>query len=263
MLPPNELKRKNFTRTLRGYNSVEVDDYIDFLVKKYSEVYRKNEELERNIKIITAKLQEISENEEYIKTAYEAAKKQENEIVSDATEQAEIITRAAKQNCDRILADFKVKIRDERIALHKLREQVKQFKERIFEAYQIHIEYLEQLSPTIDKEIEWEMDEGDYVTQVLDQMKLDIIQENREKEFPEQRAEKKKEFLVKNDVIENDDGSTKTFTAIKNNDIAETISFDFSKDSKLVIDNDAKSNTKANLFIGNGMEATIVLDRQK
>jgi len=262
MLSPNELKKKNFTRSLRGYNPIEVDDYIDFLIKKYSEVYRKNEELERNIKIITAKLQEISENEEYVKTAYSEAKRQEREIIAEATEQAEIITKSAKQNCERILADFKAKIKDERITLHKLREQVKQFKQRIFEAYQIHIEYLEQLAPTLEKEIEWELDEGDFVMQVLDQMKLDITAANEEKEeIKPETLEKTQSFTVIGTNGEIDNGETKTFTAIKNPDFDATIAFDFSKEKKLTVKTDEKaSNGPAPQ---KDLEATLVIDKLK
>jgi cell division initiation protein len=253
MLSPNELKKKNFTRSLRGYNPIEVDDYIDFLIKKYSEVYRKNEELERNIKIITAKLQEISDSE---------AKRKEKEIIAEATEQAEIITKSAKQNCERILADFKAKIKDERITLHKLREQVKQFKQRIFEAYQIHIEYLEQLAPTLEKEIEWELDEGDFVMQVLDQMKLDITAANEEKEeIKPETLEKTQSFTVIGTNGEIDNGETKTFTAIKNPDFDATIAFDFSKEKKLTVKTDEKaSNGPAPQ---KDLEATLVIDKLK
>ena len=31
MLAPHELKNKSFTKTMRGYNPQEVDEYIDFL----------------------------------------------------------------------------------------------------------------------------------------------------------------------------------------------------------------------------------------
>ena len=47
MLPPHELKNKTFGKAMRGYNPVEVDEYIEFLIEKYTELYRENDELER------------------------------------------------------------------------------------------------------------------------------------------------------------------------------------------------------------------------
>ena len=46
MLPPHELKNKTFSRVLRGYNSVEVDEHINFIIEQYMELYRQNDELE-------------------------------------------------------------------------------------------------------------------------------------------------------------------------------------------------------------------------
>ena len=42
MLAPHELKSKAFSKTLKGYSPAEVDDYIEFLIDKYTELYREN-----------------------------------------------------------------------------------------------------------------------------------------------------------------------------------------------------------------------------
>lgn len=47
MLAPHELKNREFTKSLRGYSTVEVDEHIDFIIEKYSELYRENDELEK------------------------------------------------------------------------------------------------------------------------------------------------------------------------------------------------------------------------
>ena len=36
MLAPHELKSKAFSKTLKGYSPAEVDDYIEFLIDKYT-----------------------------------------------------------------------------------------------------------------------------------------------------------------------------------------------------------------------------------
>ena len=63
MLPPHELKNKTFSRVLRGYNSVEVDEHIDFIIEKYTELYRQNDELERRLKLAEAQLAELRAEE--------------------------------------------------------------------------------------------------------------------------------------------------------------------------------------------------------
>ena len=59
MLAPHELKNKTFAKTVRGYNPIDVDEYIDFIIGKYTEIYRENMELEKKLKSVAAKLDQI------------------------------------------------------------------------------------------------------------------------------------------------------------------------------------------------------------
>ena len=68
MLAPHELKNKTFSKTMRGYNPAEVDDYIEFLIDTYTNQYRENSELERKLKIEVTNLDEIKEEEEAIRS---------------------------------------------------------------------------------------------------------------------------------------------------------------------------------------------------
>ena len=47
MIAPHELKNKTFSRTVRGYNPAEVDQYFDFLIEKYTEAYKAATEFEQ------------------------------------------------------------------------------------------------------------------------------------------------------------------------------------------------------------------------
>ena len=47
VLPPNELKNKEFSRVVRGYSIPEVDEYIAFLMEKYGELYQSCERIEQ------------------------------------------------------------------------------------------------------------------------------------------------------------------------------------------------------------------------
>ena len=38
MIAPHELKNKEFSKSLRGYSTVEVDEHIAFLIEKYTEL---------------------------------------------------------------------------------------------------------------------------------------------------------------------------------------------------------------------------------
>ena len=107
MLAPHELKNKSFTKTMRGYNPQEVDEYIDFLVENYTSLYRENSELERKLKIVVTNLDELKDEEESIRSTLLKSQKLSEKIIRDANEKADVITSSIKDRCDAIIADFR------------------------------------------------------------------------------------------------------------------------------------------------------------
>ena len=176
MLPPHELKNIEFTKTLRGYSASEVDEHLRFVLDKYAELYRYNNELEKELKSQRNYFADLQANEEAIRRAMVNAQRSEHQIVKDAEERAETLLRAAKRNCDKMLSEFRQKIRVHRITLHKLRSAVAEFKENSLLHYNTHLEFLNKIAPDMGLDEELELSEEDYANELLEQMKLDITQ---------------------------------------------------------------------------------------
>lgn len=146
MLAPHELKNKSFSKTVRGYNPIEVDEYIEFLVDKYTEVYRENSELEKKFKTVAAKLDQMRAEEESIRTTLINAQKMAERIVNDASARADIITDSIKERSDAIIAQFRDQINGEKDEMWEIRTRILDFKKRVFDMYREHIESLQSLS---------------------------------------------------------------------------------------------------------------------
>lgn len=146
MLPPHELKNKTFGKTVRGYNPAEVDEYIEFLTQKYTELYRENDELERKLKAAITRLDELKSDEDSIRSTLIDAKRAANKIKADAKERADAIVRSAKASCDTILADFNTKIELGRDTIAALQNDAFDLKQELFTRYSEHIKYLETLT---------------------------------------------------------------------------------------------------------------------
>ena len=85
MLPPYELKnKKKFSMVLRGYAQTEVDEHIEYLIEKYTELYRKNDELERQIRLLSSRLDELETKENAINKAIVGAQKLKDKIIAEA-----------------------------------------------------------------------------------------------------------------------------------------------------------------------------------
>ncbi len=206
MLPPHELKNKSFTKTMRGYNPIEVDEYIDFLIEKYTELYRENDELERKLKIAVTRLDEVKSDEDSIRSALVDAKRAANKIKADAEDRAEAIVRAAKASCNTILADFNEKIILGQDTITELRLDALRLKQELFEKYSEHIRYIEALSANIDA-IEVP-DVSEVNRQALDSLKagiFDMYKDKSENAAPIKSGDE--EF----DSLPDDTGATREF----------------------------------------------------
>jgi cell division initiation protein len=146
MLAPHELKNKTFKKTMRGYNPAEVDDYIEFLIDTYTNLYRENSELERKLKIVVTNLDEIKEEEEAIRSTLLKSQKLGEKIIRDANEKAEVIINSIKDRCDAIIADFRNQLAEEKKEMWKLRTKILDFKKNIYDLYRDHIEELQSIS---------------------------------------------------------------------------------------------------------------------
>ena len=146
MLAPHELKSKSFSKSLKGYNPSEVDDYIEFLIDKYTELYRENSELERKLRIVVTNFDEIRDEEEAIRSTLLKSQKLGEKIIRDANERADVITGSIKERCDAIISSFREQLRAEKNEMWEIRTRIIDFKKNLYDIYRQHIEELQKLS---------------------------------------------------------------------------------------------------------------------
>ncbi len=152
MLPPHELKKDDFQKAVRGYNPVEVDEYIDFVISKYTELYRENDELQRKLNQAEAELEKFQSDEDSIRGALINAQRASARIKAGAQERAEAIIRSAKESCNTILADFNLQIEAGRKTLEELQHSAFLLKQELLCRYSEHIEYIDKLTENLDEE---------------------------------------------------------------------------------------------------------------
>ncbi len=146
MLAPHELKNKQFQKTFKGYNPQEVDEYLEFVIEKYTEAYRENSELERKLRIVVTNLDEIKDEEESIRSTLISAQKMAEKIINDANDRADVITGAIKDRCDAVIAEFRQQLQAEKEKAWEIRTRIIDFKKQVYELYGKHIEELKDLS---------------------------------------------------------------------------------------------------------------------
>ncbi len=174
MLPPYELQNKPFKTALKGYNTTEVDEHLEFVMNKYTELYRAYNDLERRLASSEAELERYRKNEDAIRRALVNAQNAGTRIMKEAGERSQLILESTKDNCKKILIDFDAEIQQKQDTLQALKTQVYEFKSRMFSLYQKHIEFLEAISPEGEDSSEWQLAPEEYVSNVIGQVVLDV-----------------------------------------------------------------------------------------
>ena len=142
MIPPYELKNKEFQTVFKGYSKTEVDEYLAFVIEKYTELYRLQDSLTIKLAKTEAALAEISEKEDAIRRVLVDSQSAAKKLTEEAERQSERIIASTTETCERIIDEFKEQIKVEINTLKALRKQVLDFKNKMFVQYQKHIEMI-------------------------------------------------------------------------------------------------------------------------
>lgn len=162
---------RQFSRSIRGYNVNEVNEYLNRLSENYAVLYRENVELEQKLADAQSRLENLDKEEEQVKRVLETAKRAADQVVADAYTRADDILASVKKSCDGLLANFREKIEARKNDLANIQENVGEFKKELFEKYRLHIELIDQLVPVYEYD---ELTSDRYVDRMITNLKKEV-----------------------------------------------------------------------------------------
>ncbi len=171
-ITPKDLSGINFSRSFRGYNKEEVDEYIGKVVSNYASLYRRCAELEEQLAVANVRLDTIELEHRRARKNVESAKTEADRIIDAAYEKADDILVSIKKNCDAVLLDFRNKVDAQKDILAEIYARNELFKDELFDKYKTHIEYIKNLSS--DFVTEEELGANEYVSRVITALKHEI-----------------------------------------------------------------------------------------
>ncbi|MBE6040938.1 MAG: DivIVA domain-containing protein [Clostridiales bacterium] len=120
MIMPIDIDKKEFSRDKRGYNSREVDEFLDLIVADYEKILNDNRSMAHKIKALEKQLEETQKDDNAMLETLETAKKLMADISASAERRAELMMRDAELEAENMLLDAKVTVRqlsDEHVVL--------------------------------------------------------------------------------------------------------------------------------------------------
>ena len=149
MIMPIDIDKKEFSRDKKGYNSREVDEFLDIIVADYEKVLNDNRSMAHKIKALEKQLEEAQKDDNAMVETLETAKKLMADISASAERRAELM----------MLLDAKVSVRKLNDEHAVLSAKVRRLKENFRKMLKSELESLD----SDDFDIIRDLDEAEFV----------------------------------------------------------------------------------------------------
>ena len=103
MIMPIDIDKKEFSRDKKGYNSREVDEFLDIIVADYEKVLNDNRSMAHKIKALEKQLEEAQKDDNAMVETLETAKKVNVRKLNDEYEILSAKVRRLKENFRKML----------------------------------------------------------------------------------------------------------------------------------------------------------------
>ncbi len=134
MLTPLDIENKRFSKSIKGYNLDEVDDFLDQLTIDYEKIYKENNSLKNQVENLQKDLEHYKSVEQTLQNTLIMAQQTADDIKSNAQDRADQIIRDAQSEARRATDE----ITKEEFEIRKRIEELK----RQFGVYKAKMEAL-------------------------------------------------------------------------------------------------------------------------
>ncbi len=134
MLTPLDIENKRFTKTIKGYNVDEVDDFLDQVTFEYEKLYKENAEFKSKFDGLNKELEHYKTVEHTLQNTLLMAQSTAEDIKSMAQKQADQIIDEAKIEAQRMVEG----VNKDEVEIRRKTEELK----KQFEVYKAKMEAL-------------------------------------------------------------------------------------------------------------------------
>ncbi|TMN23509.1 DivIVA domain-containing protein [Lentibacillus cibarius] len=160
-LSPLDIHNKEFTRSFRGYDEDEVNEFLDQIIKDYEMTIREKKELQEQVEQLNEKLSHFTNIENTLNNSILIAQETAEELKGNAQKESKLIIKEAEKNADRIVNEALNKSRKIEVDVEELKKQAKVFRTRLRMLVEAQLEVINtnDWEDLFDEEMEEEQEE--------------------------------------------------------------------------------------------------------
>lgn len=145
MLKPLDFHNTEFTRTFRGYNEEEVDEFVTKIVSHYESLYQENKRLQEEIQNLQEELQKKQSREQDVLDLISLTKQAVSEIRDLSTTQSEAVVKEAELKAAQIVAEAEARLKAVKSAERIFKQRMRTLMESIWSMVE-ETEFVEEAS---------------------------------------------------------------------------------------------------------------------
>ena len=147
MLTPLEIENQKFSKQIvNGYNTDEVDEFLDEILKDYETLYKENVELKSQTVSLNDGITHYKSMEDMLQSTLLLAQNTAEEVKKNAQKEAENILAEANQKVNESLSDINQMITKKQIEYEELKKQFDVYKAKMESILISQLELLKEQS---------------------------------------------------------------------------------------------------------------------
>ena len=131
MLTPHDIESKMFKMSFRGYNTAEVDDFLQEICDSYAEIYMENKKYKEQNARLSEAVGQYKSMEDTLQDALNVADISTGEITKNAEGKAELTIKNAEKIAADIIAGAKQKTNAEKQRFNEFQQRVEIYRSKI------------------------------------------------------------------------------------------------------------------------------------
>lgn len=162
---PIDIRRKEFKSGFRGYDSNQVDDFLDAVADEFERNYTENQRMREEVSSLRDRLQQFEDLEGSIRAALVHAEQASNDLRRAATQEAEDVRQSAQREADftireaqtrshQMLADSSARIERVQESYEALQEAKRSFANDFRHLLKTYMDMMENMEVSSAREIE-------------------------------------------------------------------------------------------------------------
>lgn len=155
-LTPMDIHNKEFSKSFRGYDDGEVDQFLDEIIDEFEKLYKENLDFKERLGLLADQINNYKTMENTLKETLVTAQKAAGEVVESAQKRSELILDEADIKARKIIEEANDKVLEVRREYDEYRKQIQVFKTRFRSLLETQLEVIKQEIPSyepIDEDI--------------------------------------------------------------------------------------------------------------